>query len=311
LREDVARFYDLVERARYAPVTGVDGDPSEVLALARALIRGLERERNMALRGGVLASVIVVALVISSMPLGARARQETAEGKRRDPHTIFYEGNAAYKNGDHEGAAREYERLRSAGFESSALSYNLGNAYFKRQMYGRALLEYERARRLAPRDADIEANLEYTRERAKVPALGMPVWQRVLFAPSQILSTAELSLLWASMWWGAWASIALLEIGGSAGARIAAWTTGTAVVIVGASLAFHLWRYELSADAVVTAPATAVARFEPSAAGKEYFRLREGSIVNVRRTRQGWVQVSRPDGKRGWVPADAVEQIAS
>jgi hypothetical protein len=50
--------------------------------------------------------------------------------------------------------------------------------------------------------------------------------------------------------------------------------------------------------------------FEPSAAGKEYFRLPEG--IARRRppcARAVGARFARRDGLRGWMPADSVERI--
>lgn len=54
-----------------------------------------------------------------------------------------------------------YQKVESSGLESSALYYNLGNAYFKSGDLGRAILYYHRAKRLNPSDPDILSNLEF------------------------------------------------------------------------------------------------------------------------------------------------------
>lgn len=76
----------------------------------------------------------------------------------------FEEANAAFRGGDYQKAADGYEKvLRSKG-HSAAVYYNLGNAYQKMEMYGSAILAYERARLIDPRDPDLRANLELARK---------------------------------------------------------------------------------------------------------------------------------------------------
>ena len=61
---------------------------------------------------------------------------------------------------------------------------------------------------------------------------------------------------------------------------------------------------------MVTAPGETKARFEPAANGTEHYVLKEGSLVKIGDRREGWLQVERCDGLRGWVETKALEQLA-
>jgi SH3-like domain-containing protein len=50
-------------------------------------------------------------------------------------------------------------------------------------------------------------------------------------------------------------------------------------------------------------------RFEPTSAGTVHFRAMTGSRLRLLGERDGWVQVARPDGLRGWVERDAVASL--
>lgn len=69
-----------------------------------------------------------------------------------DTEKIWNDANTAYVNADYPAATEGYERLLGEGYESAQLYLNLGNAYFKRGMNGRAILNYRKALRLAPGD---------------------------------------------------------------------------------------------------------------------------------------------------------------
>ena len=56
------------------------------------------------------------------------------------------------KRANYEEAARTYQHLVGLGYEDATLYYNLANAYYKSEDMGRAILNYLRARRLAPFD---------------------------------------------------------------------------------------------------------------------------------------------------------------
>ena len=76
---------------------------------------------------------------------------------------FYQEGNRLYQEGNFEEALASYLRLVEAGFESGEVYYNLGNTHFKLGDLAQSILYYERARRLLPGDADVQANLELAR----------------------------------------------------------------------------------------------------------------------------------------------------
>lgn len=58
-----------------------------------------------------------------------------------------------------------YEQLIAAGVHNAKLYYNLGNAYFRRNDLGRAILQYRRGLRLEPGNRRLQANLSYARSQ--------------------------------------------------------------------------------------------------------------------------------------------------
>ena len=84
--------------------------------------------------------------------------------------------NQHYEAGQYSEAAAIYETILASGLHHSSVYYNLGNAYFKQGDLGRAILNYRRAQRLDPRDADVTANLSIARtqtvDKLEIPAEG-------------------------------------------------------------------------------------------------------------------------------------------
>ncbi len=76
----------------------------------------------------------------------------------QDDTAILNRAADAYTTKDYDTAIEHYERLLTEGVEAFELYYNLGNAYFKNDQIGAAILNYERAARIDPTDEDLLYN---------------------------------------------------------------------------------------------------------------------------------------------------------
>jgi tetratricopeptide (TPR) repeat protein len=298
LVDEVRQLLGAAEQARFAPVGARDGNLARTLDRAEALVRSLERSRTLA-RVATAAS-IVFALLASGVHA---ASVET-------PQAIFFRANALYADGRYGEAASEYERMLATGVASANTWFNLGNARLKAGQVGQAVLAYERAARLAPGDPDIRANLAFAREQAGVPAAA-PGWTRLLFPLAHSWSTDAL-LGWAAVAWWVLALCLILRRLAPAVGRAAGWGAVAAalgLVVLGTSAGHRLVTVDLRRTAVVVAPAEVGVRFEPSSTGTVHFEAKPGTTLRLLGERDGWVQVGRDDGLRGWVERAAVGEV--
>ena len=121
-----------------------------------------------------------------------------------DADKIWDDANTAYINADYVAAIDGYEKLLDSGLESDRLYLNLGNAYFKRGMNGKAILNYNRALKLAPSDDDIRYNLSIANAYVQDKIDAVPVFfaKRWLIGLGNSLSSnawAALSLLFFAL----------------------------------------------------------------------------------------------------------------
>lgn len=210
-----------------------------------------------------------------------------------------------------ESAAR-FESLLESGVRSSALEYNLGNAYFRAGDLGRAILHYRRAQRLDPSRADTAANLDYARRRVEPlfsPSASSDLgdrllfWNRTLSIQTRFRIAAVASLAgWALLCVWLWRRATYLAALG--GVAVALGTANAA------SVAWQLRDETLRPHAVLCA-ANQVLR---QGRGEGYDPvlsqpLGEGVEVRVLDTRGEWVEVRLVDGTRGWLPAASIERI--
>jgi len=73
---------------------------------------------------------------------------------------LWEKANAYFTTEEYQQAVSIYEQILKTGEESAKLYFNLGNAYYKSGDVNNAILNFERAKVLAPHDADIEFNLQ-------------------------------------------------------------------------------------------------------------------------------------------------------
>ena len=118
-----------------------------------------------------------------------------------DPTTLAA-ANRLYEAGHYAEAAQMYEQLAEQGVEDSTLFYNLGNAHYQQGDIVQAIINYQRAAQLAPRDADIQANLELalSQSPAPMPAAALGRIGALADATDSWLTVNELALLALGLW---------------------------------------------------------------------------------------------------------------
>lgn len=227
--------------------------------------------------------------------------------------STFHQANERYRDGKFDEAVSGYRRILELGLENGILYYNLGNALLKSGKNSEALWAYLKAKAFLPRDADVQANLEYTQSllqpgvNASVKPSRLIQWlsfhQR--FATSELASWSSVWLwlfvfVWSfSTWWPQSRRVA----------RPVAWLSGSfAAVFCAALVAQTVWIDAVPKAVVVTGQVEV--KFSPQATGTTHFTLSEGTIVQLISHEFGWVQLKRADDLSGWAPEDALNTLS-
>jgi hypothetical protein len=227
--------------------------------------------------------------------------------ERPEAVRLFAASVEAYKEGQIEESVKLGESLVAGGFVSPAVYFNLGNAYIKTDQLGRAILNYRRAERWTPRDADLRVNLDLARGQVEVVSGGSIGGSVPFLFRLRRMTTSEIR--WFSLLFFIAASgFCLLGLFlGIKQKRLIGWTVFLALVWIYFLTAWIARTVEESGLAV--AVTSAEAKFEPLTGATTYFRLPEGNEVHVLREQDGWYKIERADGKVGWVPSEAVVKI--
>jgi hypothetical protein len=233
-------------------------------------------------------------------------------GAASDLNADFTAANRLYEAGKFAEATAAYQAIIDRGYESATLYFNQGNALLKAGELGEAIVAFERARTLAPRDEDIKENLERARSLAVdvVPVPAGSIFLSRLAAIKDWLSPAEALRAAAVCMWLVLltASCSRLWPRGRAGLRIATW------VLVGLLVATSALAAIKVADAARTRTAVVVVREVPvrSGPGENYtarFTLHEGTTVRILRLAGDFTEIELTAETGGWVPKAAVLQV--
>lgn len=241
--------------------------------------------------GAARAALIVFAALGVSLALAAPASASTG----------LDAANRAFAEGHFADAAAQYESIVAREGYSAPVLFDLGNAYQRQDKPALAILAYERAKLLAPRDAAITENLETARKAA-----GVSDDSGMLDRVTHRLTDNEWTWLATAAFW--------LAAAGAAGAwlfpRGRTWLVraATAGALVGAVAAVGLvssMGEERAALAIRAAPVLV----SPFDGAQSSFSLRPGSGVEIQRAHEGYVLVRDGQGRSGWVEHRAIARL--
>lgn len=230
-----------------------------------------------------------------------------------DFQEIMNHGDAAFTDGDFTKAVEMYSQILNGGHTSAALEYNLGSAYFKLNRVGQAILHLERARRLSPRDDDIQFNLKYVK-LYRQDQLDLPERSALVERFEGIRSNFTVDeLAWATLVFWCIMVPGFMVYWRKRGQRFGKqvyyiFLSATILFILAAGWLSDRYRLD-SQKQIVIMQAEVQIHSAPVESSKVLFILHEGMEGMVKSKTDGWLEIKLADGKTGWVQTDEIAQI--
>lgn len=225
----------------------------------------------------------------------------------------FQQGNEYYRQGKYAEAAQQYLALIRQGYQDPSILYNLGNACFKKGELGRAILFYERANRLLPRDDDIRKNLAYANSLAvdrievKSSAL-LSFWGKII----NFLTINELTLIFTGIY------LILIVLGiliirkkeAAVRKRLVQLLTPflTLLILVGGIFFYRIYELKAGQCGVIVSKVVEV-KSGPEDSLATLFSLHEGTTFSIHQQRGDWLQIMLKNGWIGWVQSNDIQKI--
>ena len=211
-------------------------------------------------------------------------------------------GQAAYAAGDFVGAIERWQAQVLAEGATAGRLAALGNAEWKLGRKGRAMVCWERALLLDPRNAVATAGIRHAQSAGGVerPAL---TWAENYAA---FLGANAWLLIATAAFWVALLGLLIPRL------RRRAPSERQEKMVVAAATVFllslpGLWGGHLYARRAVVRQSEVSLRLTPTARGEAIVGIAEGDVVRTDRPFNGYVRVTTADGKHGWVQAREIE----
>ena len=224
------------------------------------------------------------------------------------------EGDQHYRMGNYDVAVDYYGMALGAGYASADLYYNLGNAYYRTDQMGLAILNYKRALRLNPTMSDARENLALAESKTVdritvLPKLFIVRWVDTLCTH---VSPTTWRVVWLVLLALVGLSVVTLRLGATRGLRKAGLVAGLLTLLLLLAATFLLLRatrqYNAHSEAVVLAQAITV-KSSPEVQSTDKLILHEGTLVTVSDSLAGWYKVTIADGTTGWCQGSDIERI--
>jgi tetratricopeptide (TPR) repeat protein len=217
-------------------------------------------------------------------------------------------GNAAYSHDNLNKAITFYSGFLNEGYESAEAYYNLGNCYYRQNDMAKAILNYEKALKLAPSDPDIQFNLQLANQKTT---------DRIL-SDSPMFFTNKWKNFVNTLSEKGWAMLSILFLILSL-TLFALYLTGRILILRQFSFWFGIVFIALSFSSfllartqynlltthntgIIITPGVTV-RAAPNETSLQLFLIHEGAKVWVLKTEGAYLEVKLANGNQGWMPA--------
>jgi tetratricopeptide (TPR) repeat protein len=227
---------------------------------------------------------------------------------------LLQKANELYTKDQFKEAIEVYNQILKTNMESPEVYFNLGNAYYKTNQFTLAILNFERAKVLAPDDEDIEFNLLVVNQKVvdsiqELPGIFIVRWWNALVNSQTTDTWATLSILGFIIFLVLLGLYFFAKTGDIK--RVSFWA-GCFLLV------FTIFTWSFAAKqksrlinhnyAIVMQP-TVTVKSSPSEKGTNLFVIHEGLKVKITDKLGDWVEIRLADGNKGWLLTESVERI--
>jgi tetratricopeptide (TPR) repeat protein len=223
-------------------------------------------------------------------------------------------GDALYARGNYKEAVKSYQSVISEGYQSAALFYNLGNAYFKSGDIASALLYYEKAHLLSPGDEDINFNIRFANTKTtdkidEAPEFFLTKWwsgfilaisadSLAILAVVLMLLASALLIVYFFSKHGTLKKISFFSV-------LGVFVLGLFSVFIAHSQVSY---FNDNKQAIIFSTVANV-KSGPAGQSATLFVLHDGTKVDIKETTGDWIKIKLANGNEGWLKVTDLKEI--
>jgi len=227
---------------------------------------------------------------------------------------LYHDANIAYQKLDYETSIRLLEQLIKNKSISEEVYYNLGNSYFKAGNFAKAILNYERAKKLNPDDEDVNFNLKIASLKVvdkieSVPQIFYKRWinQFSILFPADTFSIILIIVVWL-LFGAAALYVSINTVGGKKFSFILMIVFFFLTCISGVMAVRSHAIAQVDQTAIIMSSSVYV-KSSPDEKGNDQFILHEGTKVDILDELNNWRKIRIANGSIGWMKVDEMETI--
>jgi tetratricopeptide (TPR) repeat protein len=225
---------------------------------------------------------------------------------------LWHKANTFYLQKQYDSAAAYYEQLLRQHPDNALLHYNAGNASYRLNEIGKAILHYEKAAFLDPGNQLAKDNLLLAKARVQNPVPEAPpiffvAWWNSLLHLFHSNTWGVLVLL---IFIAILALVYFARVKKEQFAHSGRWLSLgiVSLLVCGCMTWFSYDAATESRRAVVLQPATSFTE-GPRANSKILGTLPEGTVLEVYQAEGSFLNVKLPNGREGWIPSASAGKI--
>lgn len=231
----------------------------------------------------------------------------------QDAADKFERANNAYVEGNFEQSEDLYRQLLEEGYDSSELYFNLGNTYYRLDQIPLAILYYEKALKVHPRNKDYQYNLSIAKSKIEEPLEEVPEfflnnWWRTMagWMPSSLWGILGLVFLWAGVAGGVFWLLGRERVHRKTGFVLG--IIALALCILPFLLANSRQQMAKQENAGIVMQHGVGLKSAPES-DQEVASVPGGTKIKLIDAIGNWYKVELPNGETGWLPSVVFEKI--
>ena len=226
---------------------------------------------------------------------------------------LFNEANEFFLKKNYEKSVELYETLIEDGYINSSTLYNLGNAYYRLNRMGQSIWAYKNAKKIRPRDQDIDHNLQFAEAQMtdRIISPSLFIVHEFYRKVKLFFTIFELSTLGGAFFFilsFIWTTRKLVDLKTQALRKAFQFFLTITIFIHVLIIDTIIDRKRNKNEAVIIDRVDAMSG-PLLGDNKILFKINEGTVVEVMDKKNEWCEIILIDGKKGWVVSTALRKM--